>query len=244
MIGAGILLLLFALLAYTGLRIARRNVDPFVKIVASAATVWLVGQAAINIGYVVGLLPVTGIPLPMISAGGTSLLITMVVFGLLANFARREPQAAAALQAGGGGRLAQFPGHAARTPTAVGDRRRQSMRRRRRGTADRVLPVAAAAGRRPRRRTRPAPAPRTARRGRPARSPPAPPSQRWTSASNGRPPTGIAPQISGPPRRSDAARRRIPGADRGPCSKSDRSARSGRPATPQRALGATTIPRR
>ena len=46
----------------------------------------------------------------MISAGGTSLLITMVVFGLLANFARREPQAAAALQAGGGGRMAQFLG--------------------------------------------------------------------------------------------------------------------------------------
>jgi cell division protein FtsW len=110
LIGAGILLLLFALLAYTGLRIARRNVDPFVKIVASAGTVWLVGQAAINIGYVVGLLPVTGIPLPMISAGGTSLLITMVVFGLLANFARREPQAAAALHAGGGHPLARFLG--------------------------------------------------------------------------------------------------------------------------------------
>ena len=110
LIGAGILLLLFALLAYTGMRIARRNVDPFVKIVASAGTVWLVGQAAINIGYVVGLLPVTGIPLPMISAGGTSLLITMVVFGLLANFARREPQAAAALHAGGGHPLARFLG--------------------------------------------------------------------------------------------------------------------------------------
>ncbi len=110
LIGAGILLLLFAVLAYTGLRIARRNVDPFVKIVASAATVWLVGQAAINIGYVVGLLPVTGIPLPMISAGGTSLLITMVVFGILANFARREPQAAAALQAGGDSRVRQFLG--------------------------------------------------------------------------------------------------------------------------------------
>jgi cell division protein FtsW len=118
LIGAGILLLLFALLAYTGMRIARRNVDPFVKIVASAATVWLVGQAAINIGYVVGLLPVTGIPLPMISSGGTSLLITMVVFGLLANFARREPQAAAALQAGGGGRLAQFLGMRPADPAA------------------------------------------------------------------------------------------------------------------------------
>ena len=112
LIGAGILLLLFALLAYTGLRIARRNVDPFVKIVASAGNVWLVGQAAINIGYVVGLLPVTGIPLPMISAGGTSLLITMVVFGLLANFARREPQAAAALHAGGGTSTGPIPWHA------------------------------------------------------------------------------------------------------------------------------------
>jgi cell division protein FtsW len=133
LIGAGIVLLLFALLAYTGLRIARRNVDPFVKIVASAGTVWLVGQAAINIGYVVGLLPVTGIPLPMISSGGTSLLITMVVFGLLANFARREPQAAAALQAGGGGRLAQFlgmrpPDPAAKAAKAAEPRRRPGSR--------------------------------------------------------------------------------------------------------------------
>ena len=102
-------LLLFALLAYTGMRIARRNVDPFVKIVASAGTVWLVGQAAINIGYVVGLLPVTGIPLPMISSGGTSLLITMVVFGLLANFAVANPPRPPRCSRGGG-RLARFLG--------------------------------------------------------------------------------------------------------------------------------------
>ena len=130
LIGAGVLLLLFALLAYTGLRIARRNVDPFVKIVASGCTVWLVGQAGINIGYVVGLLPVTGIPLPMISSGGTSLLITMVVFGLLANFARRETQAAAALHAGGGSRLARFLGIGSADPTG-----RRSSRRRQRGSA-------------------------------------------------------------------------------------------------------------
>ena len=110
LIGAGLVLVLFSLLAYTGLRIARRNTDPFIKIVASAATVWLVGQAAINIGYVIGLLPVTGIPLPMISRGGTSLVITMVVFGLLANFARREPQAAAALHSQGPTRMARFLG--------------------------------------------------------------------------------------------------------------------------------------
>ncbi|HVH24072.1 MAG TPA: putative lipid II flippase FtsW, partial [Pseudonocardia sp.] len=109
-IGTALVIALFALLAYTGLRIARRNSDPFVKIVASAATVWLVGQACINIGYVVGLLPVTGIPLPMISAGGTSLLITMAVFGLLANFARREREAEIALTAAGGSRIARFLG--------------------------------------------------------------------------------------------------------------------------------------
>lgn len=105
-IGAALILILFAVLAYTGLRIARRNVDPFIKITAAAGTVWLVGQAVVNIGYVVGLLPVTGITLPMISTGGTSLVITMMVFGLLANFALREPHAAAA-------RLSKRPGRAA-----------------------------------------------------------------------------------------------------------------------------------
>ena len=123
LIGAGLVLLLFGLLAYTGLRIARRNVDPFIKIVASAATVWLVGQAAINIGYVVGLLPVTGIPLPMISRGGTSLVITMVVFGLLANFARREPQAAAALRSQGPGRMARFLGLGVKPPKPPKERK-------------------------------------------------------------------------------------------------------------------------
>ncbi len=116
LIGTGILVLLYGLLAYTGLRIYRRNYDPFLKIVAGASTVWLVGQAAINICYVVGLLPVTGIPLPMISRGGTSLLVTMVVFGLLANFARHEPQAAAALYTRGPGRIGRFLGLEAPAP--------------------------------------------------------------------------------------------------------------------------------
>ena len=227
LIGTGILLLLFALLAYTGLRIARRNVDPFVKIVASASTVWLVGQAAINIGYVVGLLPVTGIPLPMISAGGTSLLITMVVFGLLANFARREPQAAAALQAGGGNRLASFLGlkHADGSGTKT-----PSMRRRRRGTATAVA-GAAAAGSVTRRRTRPAPA-ENSRRGRPAPIAPAPPNQRWTSAKRSTADRDrAADQRSAAPQRRGAAP--DPRVDRGRAA-SPTQARSGGPAAPQR----------
>src|SRR5437763_10758506 len=66
--------------------------------VSAAVTSWLVGQATINIGYVVGLLPITGIPLPLISSGGTSMALTMLAFGLLANFARHEPQAVAVLR--------------------------------------------------------------------------------------------------------------------------------------------------
>jgi cell division protein FtsW len=93
LIGSTVVLLLFALFAYTGLRISRRSVDPFVRLAAGAATVWISGQAVINIGYVSGLLPVTGIPLPFISAGGTSLIATAIVFGMLVCFARHEPAA-------------------------------------------------------------------------------------------------------------------------------------------------------
>ncbi len=97
-VGCLVVLLLFATVAYTGLRISARNTDPWVKLVSATVTTWLVGQAAVNIGYVVGLLPVTGLQLPMISSGGTSLALTMFSFGLLANFARHEPQAVSALR--------------------------------------------------------------------------------------------------------------------------------------------------
>ncbi len=105
LVGAFAVLGLFAALAYTGLRIAARNTDPWLKIVVATSTTWLVAQASINIGYVVGLLPVTGLQLPLISSGGTSLVVTMFVFGLLANAARHEPEAVAALRASGQGRL-------------------------------------------------------------------------------------------------------------------------------------------
>ena len=95
LVGCLAVLILFGVLAYTGLRVARRNADPFVRLAAGAATVWLCGQAVINIGYVTGLLPVTGIPLPFISAGGTSLLVTFFVLGMLVSFARHEAPAVA-----------------------------------------------------------------------------------------------------------------------------------------------------
>ena len=107
-LGAFAVLLLFATLAYTGMRIAARSADPWLRLVVATSTTWLVAQAAINISYVVGLLPVTGLQLPLISSGGTSLVVTMFVFGILANAARHEPEAVAALRQHGQGRVARL----------------------------------------------------------------------------------------------------------------------------------------
>ncbi|MEQ4304462.1 putative peptidoglycan glycosyltransferase FtsW [Plantactinospora sp. B6F1] len=98
-VGCAVVLALFAVLAYTGLRIARRVADPFRRLAATAATAWLVSQAVINIGGVVGLLPITGLPLPFISDGGSALVVTLAAIGMLASFARAEPDAARALHA-------------------------------------------------------------------------------------------------------------------------------------------------
>ena len=92
-LGCLVVVTLYGVLAYAGFRIARRSADRFVQLASVAITVWLVGQAAMNMGYVVGLLPVTGVQLPLISAGGTSLVLTLFIVGLLARFARSEPAA-------------------------------------------------------------------------------------------------------------------------------------------------------
>jgi cell division protein FtsW len=99
-LGAAGLLALFGLFAYTGMRIARRSADPFLRLLTATATLWVMGQVFINVGYVVGLLPVTGLQLPLISAGGTSTATTLLMIGIMANAARHEPEAVAALRAG------------------------------------------------------------------------------------------------------------------------------------------------
>jgi cell division protein FtsW len=98
LLGCVVVLGLFALFTYAAMRIALRSKDPFVRLVASGAAIWIAGQALINIGYVTALLPVTGIPLPFISDGGTSLLLTCAVLGMLISFARHEPAAVQAAQ--------------------------------------------------------------------------------------------------------------------------------------------------
>ncbi|GAA1733221.1 putative lipid II flippase FtsW [Aeromicrobium alkaliterrae] len=97
--GTLIVLVLFVVLVVTGVRIALRTRDPFAHYLAIGITVWISVQAAINIGMVLGLLPVIGITLPLMSYGGSSLLVTMVALGLLARCALTEPGAERALAA-------------------------------------------------------------------------------------------------------------------------------------------------
>jgi len=99
LLGTIAVLLLFATLTYAGVRIAKRSTDPFSRLAATGVTAWLAAQSLINMGAVVGLLPITGIPLPLISFGGSALIPTLVAIGMLLSFARAEPGAAQALAA-------------------------------------------------------------------------------------------------------------------------------------------------
>lgn len=109
---------LYGALAYAGLRVARDSADMFSRLMAAAITGWIVIQALINIGAVIGVLPITGVPLPLVSAGDSSLLVTMLALGMLLSLARRTPGAERALAARG-------PGGAARVLSLVGLRSRQ-----------------------------------------------------------------------------------------------------------------------
>jgi cell division protein FtsW len=97
LIGTGCVVLLYGGLAYAGLRVARRVTDPFMRLAAAGATAWIVVQALVNVCAVIGLLPITGVPLPLISQGLSSVLATMAAIGMLLCFARREPGAMEAL---------------------------------------------------------------------------------------------------------------------------------------------------
>lgn len=92
-------LTLFAALGYAGIRVAGRTEDPFVRYAAGGVTTWLTAQAVINVGAVLGLLPIAGVPLPLFSYGGSALLPTMFAVGLLIAFARSDPAARTALAA-------------------------------------------------------------------------------------------------------------------------------------------------
>jgi cell division protein FtsW len=88
LIGGLLVLLAFAGLGALGLRIAARSTDRFAALLATGLTCWIVCQAFINVGGVIGILPETGIPLPFLSFGGSSLVVALGAIGLLVNIAR------------------------------------------------------------------------------------------------------------------------------------------------------------
>ncbi|MGI9187288.1 MAG: putative lipid II flippase FtsW [Gaiellales bacterium] len=91
LIGALIVVGLFAAFAWAGYTIASRTVDPFLRLVAAGATALIVGQAIVNLGAVMGILPLTGIPLPLISYGSSSRIVILALVGILIAISR-EPQ--------------------------------------------------------------------------------------------------------------------------------------------------------
>ena len=88
LVGAVVVISLFLILAYSGVRVALGAPDTFGALLAAGITAWLCLQAFINIGVVVALLPITGITLPFISAGGSSLIISFAAVGILLSISR------------------------------------------------------------------------------------------------------------------------------------------------------------
>ena len=88
LIGTGAVVALFALFAYRGFRVARRAPDQFGSLLAAGITLMVVLQAVLNIGVTTGVLPITGVPLPFLSFGGSSLLFTMIASGILLNISQ------------------------------------------------------------------------------------------------------------------------------------------------------------
>ncbi|MBM4408849.1 MAG: putative lipid II flippase FtsW, partial [Chloroflexi bacterium] len=88
LVGGGLVVVLFTLLAYQGFRVALAAPDTFGALLAAGITTWLAVQAFINIAVVVALVPVTGITLPFISAGGSSLIVSFAAVGILLSISR------------------------------------------------------------------------------------------------------------------------------------------------------------
>jgi cell division protein FtsW len=97
--GTLVIIGLFGLLAFACYRLVVRSGDFFVRVATAGVMVWILAQAMINIGAVIGLLPVIGVPLPLVSSGGSALVTTLFGLGILLSFARNEPGCREALAA-------------------------------------------------------------------------------------------------------------------------------------------------
>lgn len=95
--GSLVVLALFLVLGYAGIRIATRCVDPFARYAAGGVTTWFLVQALINLAVVLRMLPIAGVPLPLVSYGGSALIANLLAVGVLLACARHEPAAQAVL---------------------------------------------------------------------------------------------------------------------------------------------------
>ena len=98
LVGTVSVLILFGVLAFAIFRLSRTTADPFVRRASVGVGCWIVFQAILNIGGVLGLLPITGVPLPLVSYGGSSLVPTLAAIGMVLSFARQEPGARRAIR--------------------------------------------------------------------------------------------------------------------------------------------------
>lgn len=90
---SSLLILLFALLFYRGIKIAQNAPDAYGKALAVGIIAWLAVQTFLNVGGMINLIPMTGVPLPFISAGGSSMMATLMAIGILANISKHSQYA-------------------------------------------------------------------------------------------------------------------------------------------------------
>ncbi|MEO6529550.1 MAG: putative lipid II flippase FtsW [Specibacter sp.] len=92
LLGTIVIVGLYAVLAFAIFRVINTRNDPFSRIVCGMILTWIIGQAVVNIAVVVGLLPVIGVPLPLISYGGTALIMVLAALGVVLSFSRTDPE--------------------------------------------------------------------------------------------------------------------------------------------------------
>jgi len=97
--GTLVVIALFAMIGFACYRLVCRTNDFFIRVATAGVMVWILAQATINIGAVIGLLPVIGVPLPLVSSGGSALMTTLFGLGMLLSFARNEQGCREALAA-------------------------------------------------------------------------------------------------------------------------------------------------
>jgi cell division protein FtsW len=108
-VGELVVLACFVMLIYAGVRIALRAPDIFGRLLATGITAWIGVQAVVNLGAVTGLLPITGVPLPLVSFGGSALIVTLAAIGVLASIARTSVASGSGSAARAGARSRKAP---------------------------------------------------------------------------------------------------------------------------------------